>query len=278
MTQPELRERHVDVGGSRTRYWEAGEGEPLVLVHGGGAGADAYGNWKTCAPMFAGQFRVLAVDMFGFGKTACPDPATTEYSQDARNKHLLGFLDALGLEQARLIGNSMGGGSSLGVAMHAPERVKQLVLMGSAGLSKGPPSPALRTIVEYREPSVDGMRAIVQALTNPGFRVDEDLVQYRYELTLDDALMAAYRASQDWIKEAGGLFYEEDAIATVKTPTLVVHGRLDAVVPYEQAYRFSELLENSHLYVMPHCGHWAMIEYPKMFTGIVDLFFDKIGT
>src|SRR6266540_879222 len=225
----------------------------------------------------ARRFRGVAVGMCGFGKTAFLDPATTEYSQDGRNKHLLGFLDALGLEQARLIGNSMGGGSSLGVAMSAPERVKHLVLMGSAGLSKGPPSPALRTIVDYREPSLDGMRAIVQALTNPGFEIDEELVRYRYELTRDHALMAAYRASQDWIKEVGGLFYEEDAIAAVKTPTLVVHGRLDAVGPYEQAYRFSELLENSHLYVMPHCGHWAMIEYPEAFTGVVELFFDMVG-
>lgn len=278
MNDAELRERHVDVAGVRTRYWEAGAGDPVVLVHGGGAGADAYSNWATCARRFAGRFRVLAVDMLGFGGTACADPATTDYSQDARNKHLLGFLDALDLQQPRIVGNSMGGGTALGVAMTAPERVRQLVLMGSAGLSKGPPSPALRTIVEYREPSLEGMRAIVQALTNPAYVPDEEIVRYRYELTLDDAVMAAYRATQDWIKEAGGLWYDEDAIAAVKTPTLVVHGRLDAVVPYEQGYRFSELLENAQLHVLPHCGHWAMIEYPETFARLVELFFTAINS
>lgn len=150
--------------------------------------------------------------------------------------------------------------------MSAPERVRHLVLMGSAGLSKGPPSPALRTIVEYREPSLEGMRAIVQALTNPAYEPDDEIVRYRYEFTLDDAVLAAYRATQDWIKDAGGLYYDEDAIAKVTTPTLVVHGRLDAVVPYEQSLRFGELLDNAHVYVMPHCGHWAMIEHPVAFA------------
>jgi 2-hydroxy-6-oxo-6-(2'-aminophenyl)hexa-2,4-dienoate hydrolase len=213
--------------------------------------------------------------MVGFGGTDCPDPATTTYSQDARNEHLVAFLDAMGFDKACLVGNSMGGGTSLGVAMSAPHRVRRLVLMGSAGLSKGPPSPELRTIVEYREPSLDGMRAIVRALTNPQFAVDEELVRYRYGLTLDEARMASYRAIQEWSKEAGGLWYEEDAIAAVEVPTLIVHGRLDQVVGVEQAYRFGELLANSWLYVIPHCGHWAMLERPDDFATITERFLTR---
>lgn len=268
----DLRERVVNAAGIKTRCWEAGEGEPVVLVHGGGAGADGYSNWRGIVPRLADRFHVVAVDMIGFGGTDCPDPATTTYSQDARNEHLVAFLDAMGFDQACLVGNSMGGGTSLGVAMSAPHRVRQLVLMGSAGLSKGPPSPALRTIVEYREPSLDAMRATFRALTSPHFAVDEELVRYRYELTLDEARMAAYRAIQEWSKEAGGLWYEEDAIAAVEAPTLIVHGRLDQVVGVEQAYRFGELLPNSWLYVIPHCGHWAMIERPDDFATITECF------
>ena len=77
--------RYVDANGIKTHYMEAGAGQPLVLVHGGGAGADSLSNWFRCIPAYAQKFRVIAVDMVGFGKTAKPDPAGFSYTQDARN-------------------------------------------------------------------------------------------------------------------------------------------------------------------------------------------------
>ncbi|MGH7822502.1 MAG: alpha/beta fold hydrolase, partial [Candidatus Binatia bacterium] len=101
--------KFVDAGGIRTHYVEAGRGEALILVHGGGPGADGLGNWHSCLPRFAERFRTIAVDMLGFGKTEKPDPKSFVYSQDARSQHLASFIEALGLSQASLIGNSMGG-------------------------------------------------------------------------------------------------------------------------------------------------------------------------
>ena len=114
--------RFVDAAGLRTRYLEAGSGAPLVLIHGGGAGADSVGNWKGSMPSLRGTSRSLALDMVGFGDTAKPDPAGFEYSQAARVDHLRGFLEALDIERASFIGNSMGGATALGLAAASPAR------------------------------------------------------------------------------------------------------------------------------------------------------------
>ncbi len=267
--------QHIAVDGVKTHYLEAGNGTPLVLIHGGGAGADARGNWSACIPSFAERYRVLAVDMLGFGDTDKPDPASFEYNQSARNRHLLGFLDALSLEAPVLVGNSMGGCTALGVAMDAPGRLRALVLMGSAGLNSEL-SPAIRTILSY-QPTLENMRTIIETLTADGFEIDETLVRYRYELTQQPGAMAAYGATMKWIGEQGGLFYPEDAIAEVKTPTLLVNGSDDQVVPKELAWRFHELLEHSWLHVIPHCGHWAMIEQHEEFTRLVKLWCELRG-
>lgn len=260
-----LREEIVDVGGVQTRYWEAGRGDPVILIHGGGAGADAYGNWAGCLPVFARQFRTIAYDMVGFGRSEPLDETGFVYSQDARIQHLRALLDGLGLERVALVGNSMGGATALGLAMRQPERVSRLVLMGSAGLTHEF-SPQLRTILDYREPDRAGMRRIAEALTHSTFKVGDELVEYRYRLTQTDEVMAAYRATTGWIQEAGGLYYDEADIAAVKVPTLIVSGREDAVVPLQLSLRFHELLENSWLYCIPKCGHWAMIEHPHDFA------------
>lgn len=266
----QVRERYVQVGDVRTHYWEGGDGAPVVLLHGGGAGADAFGNWQGCLPLFTPAFRPIALDMVGFGRTVAGDPGF-EYSQDARVEHLEGFLDELGLDQVAIVGNSMGGATALGLAMRSPTRVRGLVLMGSAGLTHEF-SAELQTIIEYREPDRDGMRRIVGALTHASFDPDERLVDYRYRLTLEESVMSAYRATMGWIREVGGLFYDEEAIAEVQVPTLVVSGREDAVVPMPLSVRLHELLENSWLYVIPKCGHWAMIEHPLDFSTVTTRF------
>jgi 2-hydroxy-6-oxo-6-(2'-aminophenyl)hexa-2,4-dienoate hydrolase len=264
LDQSAIGEKSITAGGIMTHYWEAGMGEPLILLHGGGAGADAWGNWRGCIPRFGKNFRVFAMDMLGFGKTERPDPATFVYSQGARTEHLISFIEALGLRSVSLIGNSMGGATSLGVCMQRPDLVKKLILMGSAGLNTEI-SEAIRVILSY-SPTKENMRKLVGVLTNPGFEVDEETIEYRYNQTQQPGAMAALGASMKWIAEQGGLYYEEDAIRKVKTPTLIVGGKEDRVVPIPIAFRFLELLDHAWLYIIPHCGHWAMIERPDDFV------------
>lgn len=261
----------IETGEFRTHYIEQGSGEPVILVHGGGAGADGTSNWTGCLPFFAKRKRAIAVDLVGFGHSDAPDPAGFTYSQDARNAQLIAFIEALGLEKVSLVGNSMGGATSLGVAMQRPDLIENLVLMGSAGMP-GPANPALAPIVNY-DFTVEGMRRIIGALANPDYSATEDQVRYRHELSARPALRAAYSATIGWIREHT-LAYSIEQIKEVKTRTLVVHGKDDEVVPIAQAYQFLELLENSSGYVIPHCRHWAMIEYPELFSAVTLDFLD----
>jgi 2-hydroxy-6-oxo-6-(2'-aminophenyl)hexa-2,4-dienoate hydrolase len=69
-----------------------------------------------------------------------------------------------------------------------------------------------------------------------------------------------------WIRDQGGLYYEDDYIRRITAPTLIVNGKLDKVVPLANAYKFLELIGPSWGYIMPDCGHWAMIEHPVDFA------------
>ena len=267
---PEIQERFVDAGGIRTRMLEIGSGEPLILVHGGGAGADAWGNWSGIMPAFAERgFRVIAVDMVGFGKTDKPDPASFVYSQSARNAHLIAFLEALGLKRASLVGNSMGGCTSLGVTMQRPDLVEKLVLMGSGGLPLQM-GESVRTILSFA-PSRENMEKLIRVLTNDEFPIDPKMVEHRLRLVESPGTMPAYGATMKWVAEHG-LVYPEDEIRKVKTKTLVIAGKNDKVVTPDVNWKFSELLENSWLHMIPHCGHWAMIERPREFLAVTCLF------
>lgn len=256
----------VDVDGIATHYYEAGSGEPLILIHGGGAGADAWGNWRGCVMDFAEHFRVFAIDMLGFGFTDKPDPAEFDYNQASRVAHVGGFINTLGLEDVNLVGNSMGGMTSMGVAIEQSSQVDKIILMGSAGIH-APISDELKSIMNY-DFTPAGMEKIVRGLTNPNFNVDPEIVSYRHELSIDPATSAAYSAIMGWIGEQKGLYYEEDYIRKVKQPTLVVNGKLDKVVQLDCAYKLLELIDNSTGYIIPDCGHWAMIEHPQKFARV----------
>ena len=256
--------RYIDVDGINTHYYEMGAGEALILLHGGGAGADSFGNWRGCLARFAVHYHVYAVDIVGFGCTDKPDPQDYSYTQQARNEHIIAVIETLGLASVNLIGNSMGGSTSMGVAIERPDLVNKLVLMGSAGV-RAPITDELKSIMNY-DYTTDGMLRIVRGLTNPDFRFDEELVNYRHDLSIQDDTKRAYNAVMGWIREQGGLYYEEDYISRVTQETLVVNGKLDKVVPLSSAYKLLELIENSWGYIIPGCGHWAMIEKPVEFT------------
>ncbi|SAL80804.1 Alpha/beta hydrolase [Caballeronia arvi] len=260
---------YVDVDGLLTHYLESGNGRPLVLVHGGGAGADGWGNWSSCIARFATNFRVIVPDMPGFGRSAKPSPAVYPYDQASRNRHLAGFLTALNLRDVDLIGNSMGGATSLGLVIDHPEKVRRLVLMGSAGLAISNPNPELRARLTSYDHTHDGMRRLMRALGGPHFPIDEEMVAYRYALVSTPEA----RAAMDAVR-GGKLTYDDAKISGVKTPTLVVGGKEDQVAVLARTYGYLELLPNSWGFVLPHVHHWVMMEAPEAFVAITTAFFN----
>jgi 2-hydroxy-6-oxo-6-(2'-carboxyphenyl)-hexa-2,4-dienoate hydrolase len=127
--------RFVDVGGIRTRYYEAGQGEPLVLVSGGQFGPTyALDAWSLNVEPLARRFHVYAVDKLGQGHTDNP-PRDENYTFDAVLAHLVGFFRALGITQAHLAGHSRGALLVARLAIDEPALVKTLILLDSSTLS-----------------------------------------------------------------------------------------------------------------------------------------------
>lgn len=273
-----LSSNFVDTCGYRTHFIEAGPvrplGQPLLLVHGGGAGADARGNWEALAlPLLATSRRVIAFDLVGFGHSDAPDPEHFDYGPESRVDQMIAFIEALDIGPVDIVGNSMGGRTTLATAIRRPDLVGDIVLMGSAGVDRSM-GGALAALTGY-DFTHAGMERIVAALTNDGFIADPAMIQYRLDLSLRPAHAKAFGATMKALKERGGLWIEDAQIASVAHRTLVLNGKDDKVVPVEHAIKFLRLLPNSTGVILPHCGHWAMIEHPHKFANIVTAFLDQ---
>lgn len=256
----------LNAGGINTHFVEQGSGVPTILIHGGGAGADGWGNWRTTLPLFGEKARAIAIDLVGFGLSDKPNPDSFVYSQDARDKQLADFIEALDAGPVNLVGNSTGGLTSIGAAQLKPDLVNKVVLMGSAGIETGVNEP-LKALTEY-DFTTKGMRRIISSLANPNFPIEEDLITYRHQLSMDPGVRAGYTAFMNWIGEQKGLHRPEHFIAQLKHKTLVVHGKQDMVVPLSSGLRLLELIDDSAGYIIQHCGHWAMMEYPELFARV----------
>lgn len=267
MSNPEIGKTIV-ANGIRTNYIEAGEGPPLVLIHGSGPGVTAFANWNGVIPTLAADFHVYAPDMVGFGYTEVPG-GMTEFTLDFWVDHIIGFLDALGIKRASFIGNSFGGGLSLAVAARHPGRVDRFVLMGAAGLSFEL-SAGLEAVWGY-EPSLAGMRKLMETFAYNAALVTDAIVESRHNASIRPGSHEAYSALFPAPRQArlDGLSTPEADIAAISAPALIVHGREDIIVPVDVAYRYSALLRHSELHVFGECGHWTQIEKKDRFLSVV---------
>ncbi len=265
---------YVDAGGIRTHYLDEGEGRPLVLVHGGGAGADGRANFADTMDFYAKHFRVIVPDMVGFGLTDQPDPESFEYSQQARTRHMVAFLEALDLTSVLIVGNSMGGTTAMGVAVDRPDLVAKLCLMSGAANVTAEDMARNRqntgSLTAYDD-TLEGMRRLIATLT---YRFDppDEFVQYRYEMSIRPAAKAAYRSTMAWAAR-NGLYFPEEAFRSLPMPTLVIAGRNDTMVPLERNFEMISIIPDCRGYIMSQCGHWCMAEHPREFCEVTTAFF-----
>lgn len=270
--QPEIG-KQVDAGGIRTNYLEAGEGPPLVLVHGSGPGVTAYANWRLSIGTLAGHFRVLAPDMAGFGFSGKPTAAG--YSMKGWVDQLTGFLDALGIERASLVGNSFGGGLAIKMAVEHPERVDRLVLMGAMGVSF-PITEGLDAVWGY-QPGFENMRKVLDYFAYSRDLAGDELAGVRYRAALAPGVQEAFAAMfpaprQRWVE---AMSVPEEQIRAIRQETLIVHGRDDKVIPLSNAYRLLELIGPAELHVFGRCGHWSQIEWAAEFNALLVRFLTR---
>jgi len=265
---------YIDAGGHRTHYHEAGTGETVVFVHGSGPGVTGWANWRNALPAFAERFHVLAPDVLGFGFSARPVDAS--YGKDIWVDHLLAFLEAKGVQRCHLVGNSLGGALSLALAVREPQMVDRLVLMGAAGVSF-PVTPGLAAVWGY-EPSLEAMRELIAEhfAFDPSLATD-DLVRLRYEASRQPGFHESYATMfpAPYQRHLDALATSHEQIAGISSPTLLLHGREDKVVPLASSLEIFGLLPDAELHVFGRCGHWTMIERRDDFNALVMRFLAK---
>ena len=253
----------ADIDGVRVHYQEKGTGTPLILLHG--FSSSTY-SWKDVFEPLSKNFRVIAVDLKGFGFSGKPDGDYTRRAQAILVAHLLDYLK---IEKAWLVGNSMGGEVSLNFALQNPQRVAGLILIDSAGVSV-PGSNSL-TPGYVRVPFV-GPVLIALALTSDklvrqglekSFYDDakitgERVASYYRPLKTRGGQLAALRARTQW-----GLFPIEQDLSKISVPTLIIWGAEDALIPLAAGRKMNSLIKDSKLVIIEKCGHVPQEELPE---------------
>jgi 2-hydroxymuconate-semialdehyde hydrolase len=269
-TNPEIGQS-ILANGIRTNYQDVGEGPPVLLIHGSGPGVTGWANWRLTIPALATRFRVLAPDMVGFGYTE--RPADGNYNMENWVSHIIGFMDALGIERAHVVGNSFGGGLALALAIRVPHRVGKLVLMGSAGVPF-PITEGLDRVWGYT-PSIENMRDLLDVFTYNRSLVNDDLARMRYEASIRPGFQEAFARMFPAPRQRGvdGLASAESAIRALPHQAMIVHGREDKVIPLASSYKLFDLIQRSQLHVFGECGHWTQIEHAARFNRMVGDFF-----
>ena len=252
--------------GARAHYREQGQknGPALVLLHGSNASLHT---WEPWVQQIGDQFRIISVDLPGHGLTgAVPD---NDYSQGAMAKFVGEFAMALGIEHFALAGNSMGGGVAARFALMHPERLTHLILVDAGGMpSKTPRDPGLgfrlarMPVIQYallyvspRSLFEDGLKkAIVDdALVTPA------MVDRYWELNRRPGTRAAtlkrFQTPQD--------DFVEKNVAKITTPTLILWGDLDTLVPRDAGEAYNAAIKGSKLIVYKNVGHLPMEEVPE---------------
>lgn len=256
--------KYAEIGsGHRIHYHEAGQGFPVVFLHGSGPGASGYSNFKGNFPFFVDHgFRVLVPDSLGFGYSSQPDDVDYEF------EFVIGgvkrFLSALGVERCAVVGNSHGGALAIQLALDEPERVTKLVLMAPGGLE-----------VRERYMEMKGIRSMFKAVTSPDGITRESMRKvFQHQLfdpsTITDAIIEErYQiASQQPKRVLTTLRVPHLAprLSEIACPVLGLWGNEDQFCPVSGATTLADHCQRSRVMRISQCGHWVMVEHPRLFN------------
>jgi pimeloyl-ACP methyl ester carboxylesterase len=265
--------RFAEVEGvGRVHYQERGRGRALVLIHGNNSSAYS---WAEVFDQLAGEFRVVALDLKGFGFTAKPEG---DYRVETQAALVVRLLDKLGIERATLCGSSMGGAVALAAAINYPQRVEALILVGSSAFTEtrgGSLAPAY-----LRWPYVGGAVTAL-ALTSDSLVRDGLRKSFHDEAKVTNERVAAYyrplrtrdgqRAAR-LVRDQRDYTRIESALGTIRQPTLLIWGARDRLNLLEDGRRLHSQIAGSQLVVFDDCGHLPQEEMPEAFAREVSSF------
>jgi pimeloyl-ACP methyl ester carboxylesterase len=271
---PELRLRGGEVDGLELNYLVEGRGQgpAVVLVHGLGGFAES---WRHNIGSLAARASVYAIDLPGFGRSGKP-PA--EYSLAFFARALHGFLDAVGVTQASLVGHSLGAAVAITYALTHPARVERLALLAGCvpgfGWRPGWRARVMATPVVGEALALCGCAPLYRAAIAKCFHSPADaevgfLVGWDYATRTSAAARAAWLGT---VRALAADFQQRRAdyrraIATLDLPVLFVHGRQDVAIPAAHCAEMADAFSRATVRWLDSCGHFPHIEHAPVVNG-----------
>ena len=259
----------VEVNGERVAYLDVGQGQPVILIHGFGG---SMWQWEHQQQPLSAEFRLITPDLIGSGLSTKPE---IEYRPEQMLDYFIGFMDALRIRQAALVGNSMGAGLAIGMAMTYPDRVSQLILIDGlpANVRERLTSPSIKRTLDTAAPSwlasfgnwlfggvmiESVLKEIVHdpALLTPA--VIERSNRNRQRPGVIPPLMTVRDTLPLW--ESG--FAKR--IGEIRHPTLILWGEEDRVFPLPAGEDLHRTIKGSALVRIPNAGHIPQWEQPDL--------------
>lgn len=269
----------VDTDQGRLHYHVAGEGAPLLLLHGSGPGVFGWANFQGNLPVFAKHFRTYILDMPGYGGSAAVDG----YPIDVAVTATLQFIDKMGIDKVAIVGNSMGGMVATRFAVAYPDRITRLCTIGGVGtnLFSSFPNEGINLLVEFTEqPTRERLVAWLRSMVYDQSLVTDELIEDRWRRATEPDTLAVSRRMYSRAAIAQIAAAQKNSqpwahLQQLQCPTLITWGRDDRVSPVDWAILPMRLIPKCELHIFYDCGHWAMIERKKEFENVVLAFLQR---
>jgi len=269
--------KYVDVGNGITlHYHQAGTADEgaVLFIHGSGPGASGWSNFKGNYPFLAQHgYRTIVPDTMGYGYSSKPEEGT--FSLDDVAAQYKALLDEIDVARVAVVGNSQGGAIAINMALNYPRLVQKLVLMAPGGLETRESYMAMEGIkamirVLYKEGvSKETMRRVFSLQLHDETKITDEVIEERYQVAMTqhkDNIARIHVSNQ------------EDRLAEIKCPVLCFWGANDKFCPSSGAAKIAARCTNSRTMLISSCGHWVMVEYPKLFNELTLKFLaDDLG-
>lgn len=272
--------KFITIDGIKTRYFDGGSGETLVLISGGSFGSYySADHWSLNFDELCGYFHVYAFDKLGQGFTDNPG-SEADYTMTAVIEHAYGFLRAIGIDRATLVGHSRGALLAARIAVDYPEMVKTLIILGSSTLPAEDPSTPMDFYKKLDEnappvPDREFVRREAEANSYSKDHITDSFVEAMLKIALLPKLMEAKKkmihlSDTHFLPDARKKKYETlDLIKTkpLKVPTLIVWGLNDPSAPVKLGMdllrHIGSVVHRTQLHIFNHAGHYTFREHPR---------------
>lgn len=251
-----IEEKQINIEGIRTNYKIAGSGKTILILHGWRGSSDS---WKEVLKCLSVNFRVISLDLPGFGKTSSPKKpfGIKEYVD-----FVLSFARTVKMDTFFLIGHSFGGGIACAISAKSPERVEGLVLCGAA---------VIRNCKKKLNKRQKGLSKLAKLKSIP-------LINNRFTRFIAYRLggVSDYYLLNDTMRESFKKVISCDlskCAERVRCKTLIVWGEKDEYVPRDHAFKLKEMIKNSSVEIMPLANHSPHLSRPEKLSKIIFNFF-----